>query len=155
VFIEGAPNKEPNIPGPGNYNPNKPLGHDSLKFSLRGKGLSRTHSTSNSSPGPGEYPVDTLNPSGHYPLSQTRNPTNILFSASKGKRFNYQGNNNFFTSSVPKTPGPGQYDSKPIINGNGNYFDSKIKSSPSKSILGKLNQKDSDAVKGTFMIHFL
>jgi len=94
VFIEGMPNSEGGIPGPGNYNPTKPLGHDSLKFSLVGKGIRKDGgSASQRSPGPGEYPVDVFNPTGHYPLSHTRNATNIMFSASKGKRFKYEGIN--------------------------------------------------------------
>jgi hypothetical protein len=34
-------------------------------------------------------------------------------------------------------PGPGQYESKSIINGSGVFFNSQIKSSPAKSIIGK------------------
>ncbi len=91
VFVEGSPNRDGNVPGPGNYNPNKPLGNDALKFSIKGKGLKRSGSTSNRLPGPGEYPVDSFNPTGHYPLSQNKNAVNICFSASKDQRFIYQG----------------------------------------------------------------
>lgn len=37
-------------------------------------------------------------------------------------------------------PGPGHYDSKSVINGSGVFFNSQIKSSPAKSIIGKPDQ---------------
>lgn len=105
-------------------------------------------------PGPGEYPIDSFNPTGHYPLSQNRSAVNICFAASKSRRFVYQGKYKYydkFHNVDSKVPGPGQYESKSVINGNGTHFNSKIKGSPAKSILGRSNTRNTQAGQGIFI----
>ena len=78
------------MPGPGTYKFLRPFGHDALKFSLFGKGEKKQLSSVGKIPGPGQYPITSMNPSGKYPLSKNNNATTIVFGASKEKRFQYQ-----------------------------------------------------------------
>jgi hypothetical protein len=81
-----------NIPGPGKYNYLKPFGSDTFKFSMTGKGEDKNLSRTSKSPGPGEYPIVSINPIGKYPVSNIKNVTNICFGVGKDKRFNYSCN---------------------------------------------------------------
>jgi hypothetical protein len=61
-----------------------------LKFSLYGKGEKKHLGSVTKVPGPGQYPIISLNPQGKYPISKFQNATNIVFGSSKEKRFTYQ-----------------------------------------------------------------
>jgi hypothetical protein len=92
VYCEASTFGDKSIPGPGNYNFVKPIGHDCSKFSMLGKGLNKDISAKSKIPGPGEYPIISINQRGRYPLSQMRNATGIVWSSSKAKRFTYSSN---------------------------------------------------------------
>ena len=96
VYYESNRNFDKNVPGPGKYNYLKPFGSDTFKFSLYGKGDSKTFSQTSKSPGPGTYPIVSINPNGKYPLSNMKNATAIIFGHSKEKRFNYSCKLNLF-----------------------------------------------------------
>jgi hypothetical protein len=66
-----------------------------LKFSLFGKGEKKQLSSVTKIPGPGQYPIISLNPQGKYPISKFHNATNIVFGSSKEKRFTYHSNKTF------------------------------------------------------------
>ncbi len=78
-----------NVPGPGRYDYLKPFGTEASKFSIFGKPDSKGMSRTSKIPGPGEYPIVSINPQGKYPLSNMRNATAIVFGSNKEKRFNY------------------------------------------------------------------
>lgn len=128
VFYETNKMVDKNVPGPGKYNFLKPFGSDSFKYSIYGKGEAKNFSKTSKSPGPGDYPQISINPSGKYPVSKMKNATAIIFGVNKEKRFNYTFN---------KNPGPDKYDQKPLINGTGFNYVSKFKSSTAKSLYGK------------------
>jgi hypothetical protein len=89
VYYESNKMFDKNVPGPGKYKYLKPFGSDANKFSIYGKGESKNLAKTSRSPGPGEYPIISINPNGKYPLSNMKNATNIAFGLSKEKRFNY------------------------------------------------------------------
>ena len=78
-----------NIPGPGNYNHQKALGSDALKFSLFGRsGGTKIFDKILDNPGPGEYEQVNIKESGKYPISSFRNTTNnIQWANDKENRF--------------------------------------------------------------------
>lgn len=78
-----------NIPGPGNYNHQKPLGSDALKFSLFGRrGGTKIFDKILDYPGPGEYEQLNIKGRGKYPVSNFRNTTNsIQWANDKEHRF--------------------------------------------------------------------
>jgi hypothetical protein len=82
------------VPGPGKYNYLKSFGADAHRFSISCK-LDNKNKKKATCPGPGEYPIVSINPNGKYPLSGMRNATSIVFGANKGERFNYQRNDKF------------------------------------------------------------
>lgn len=92
VFCEASTFGDKAVPGPGNYNFVKSIGHDCPKFSMKGKGLNKELSSKSKIPGPGEYPIISMNLRGRYPLSKMRNATGIVWSSSKAKRFVYDSN---------------------------------------------------------------
>ena len=61
-----------------------------MKFSLFGKGEKKNLGAVHKVPGPGQYPIVSMNPEGKYPISKFMNATNIVFGLSKEKRFMYQ-----------------------------------------------------------------
>jgi hypothetical protein len=128
VYYETNKTIDKNVPGPGKYDCLKPFGSDACKFSMRGKGDSKQLSSPSKLPGPGEYPILSMNPTGKYPYSNVKNATNIIWGSSKSPRFNYQINN---------YPGPEKYEQKSLINGKGICFNSKFQSSPGKTLVGK------------------
>jgi hypothetical protein len=78
------------VPGPGKYDYLKTFGHDSYKFSIKGKPNEKGLVSKSKTPGPGEYPITIqINKDGKYPTSQFKNATKIIFGANKGERFNY------------------------------------------------------------------
>lgn len=95
VYCEASTFGDKAIPGPGNYNVLKSFGSDTFKYSLYGKG--KNLSNKNKVPGPGEYPIVSINPRGRYPLSKMKNATGIVWSSSKAKRFNYSSKKFFLT----------------------------------------------------------
>jgi len=131
VYYETNKTIDKNVPGPGKYDYLKPFGNDANKFSIRGKGDHKGLSASSKVPGPGEYPILSMNPTGKYPYSNVKNATNIVWGSSKSPRFNYNLNN---------FPGPEKYEQKPLINGKGILFVSKFQSSPGKSMTGKFHE---------------
>jgi len=153
VYCESSTFGDKKIPGPGNYNYVRSIGHDCPKFTIVGR--HKEPSNKHKVPGPGEYPFVSMNIRGRYPLSKMRNATSIVWSCSKAKRFVYDSNyiiNTYYnTNYVNKTnsmfklntyiiiienpnPGPGQYESKPLLNGTGSIFDSKYKSCGAKTL---------------------
>ncbi len=124
-----------NVPGPGRYDYLKPFGTEASKFSIFGKPDSKGMSRTSKIPGPGEYPIVSINPKGKYPLSNMRNATAIVFGSSKERRFNYSCKLLF--KIVNKNPGPEKYDLKGLITGTGFNYVSKYKSSTAKSISGR------------------
>jgi hypothetical protein len=126
-----------NIPGPGKYNYLKPFGSDTFKFTMSGRLEAKNISRTSKSPGPGEYPIVSINPTGKFPLSNMNNVKNICFGVGKEKRFNYSCNYLTFYFLVNKNPGPDKYSLKPLITGSGFNYVSKYKSSTAKSLYGK------------------
>ena len=118
-----------NVPGPGKFDITKPFGFEASKFSMVGKGLDPSRRKNKNEPGPGDYKLISINKEGKYPLSNFRNTSNISFSLSKEKRFNYDSKN--------KVPAPNRYDIKSLIDGKGFIFSSKFKSANASSIVGK------------------
>lgn len=117
------------IPGPGIYNVLKPFGHESSKFSLSFRYDDKGIKSKSKDPGPGAYNVGGMNESGEYPNSNMKNAPSICFGNNKDKRFKYD------TSS--KSPGPGNYEVKWLIDGKGFNYVSKFRSSGSPSIVGR------------------
>ncbi len=89
VYYETNKFVDKSVPGPGKYNYLRPFGTEALKFSIYGKGDSKTFGKASKVPGPGEYPIVSINPKGRYPLSGMKNATAIVFGLNKEKRFNY------------------------------------------------------------------
>lgn len=129
VYLETAKMYDKDVPGPGKYDTLKPFGSGSAKFSIKGKTSDKEIISKGSMPGPGQYPVTIqIKPTGKVPISNIRNIVNINFGADKSKRFVYDNN---------RYPGPQHYELKPLINGKGQVFISKYKSSPGRSIYAK------------------
>ena len=78
-----------NIPGPGRYESEKPLGADAIKISISGRtGGTKIFDKLLDNPGPGEYEALEIKGSGKYPISSFRNTTNsIQWSNYKESRF--------------------------------------------------------------------
>jgi len=89
VYYETNKMLDKNVPGPGKYQYTKPLGTDAVKFSMLGRGEDKKVARKSVTPGPGEYPIISINPNGKYPTSAMRNATTIVFGMSKEKRFDY------------------------------------------------------------------
>ena len=68
----------------------KRLGEGGPKFSIYGKIAEKNNDIKLKIPGPGEYKSLSTNPLGKYPISGIKNATNIIFGASKEKRFKYK-----------------------------------------------------------------
>lgn len=78
------------VPGPGKYQYLKNFGSDASKFSITGKPDKTTIQKSNL-PGPGHYPIISINPDGKYPVSNFRNTASISFNT-RSERFRYACN---------------------------------------------------------------
>lgn len=89
VYYETNKMFDKNVPGPGKYNYLKAFGTGAPKFSMYGKEGSKSVSHQTKYPGPGEYPIISINPNGKYPNSNYKNATNIIWGSNKDKRFNY------------------------------------------------------------------
>lgn len=114
-------------PGPGNYEPYKPLGYDAKKFSLFGRTWNKNWKKKiqgHDIPGPGQYPHLQINTTGKYPTSLFENSPQSSFS--KSNRFNY---------NYSKYPPPTAYDPYPFFhNFHGNFFNSTYRSQVPKSL---------------------
>jgi len=134
VYYESNKYFDKDVPGPGKYDFLKKFGHDAKKFSIYGKVEPKNELKTSREPGPGEYPLISINPSGKYPLSHMKNTNNLNWSSVKDQRFIY---------TFDKNPGPDKYDLKSLINGKGFNYVSKYKSSTAKSLYGKPKDVDS------------
>ena len=136
VYIEGQIPNDKNVPGPGKYYILKPFGYDGVKFTIKGRTENNNNNNKSKyksqSPGPGEYPIVVkINNTGKYPVSNINNVSSIKFGSNQRQRFIYK---------MSKFPGPGNYDSKPLM---GKIFNSKFRSYSGASILGKIKDIDS------------
>lgn len=95
VYYDTNKMLDKNVPGPGKYNYLKSFGSEASKYSMLGKGEGKGLSETARVPGPGQYPIISINPTGKYPVSNMRNATAIVWGQSKEKRFNYLCNINF------------------------------------------------------------
>jgi hypothetical protein len=120
-----------NVPGPGKYNYHKTIGSEAPKYSLYSRRGDDIYGTSEKSkmPGPGKYDI-TTGPEQRYVTSRMKNIVNIKWGSSKMIRF---------APLKMGYPGPGSYDENKAseINGKGNVFWSKFRSSTSRSLTGK------------------
>jgi len=112
---------------------------------LDSKNLSKA---ANKVPGPGEYA--TMSKLGGKQLySKYKSTTNVIWSVDKSPRFNYTDKN--------KIPGPEKYEVKPLINGKGQIFISKFKSSPGKTMGSKYyenpSKKATNVGPGSYRMH--
>lgn len=129
VYCEANKPLDKNVPGPAKFNITKPFGSEASKFSMTGKGFDYfKKSKASNEPGPGDYKYTNINKEGRYALSQYKNTSSISFNT-LDKRFNYTFKDRF--------PAPNAYKLRSLIDGKGFVFDSKIKSSPANSIIGK------------------
>lgn len=79
VYDKGGKILDRDIPGPGRYESEKPLGDDALKFSIFGrKGGTKIFNELLDNPGPGEYETLEIKGDGKYPISSFRNTTNNI-----------------------------------------------------------------------------
>jgi len=115
-FFRGHEHADPLVPGPGAYNPSRPLGLDSKKFSFSPRCRAPV---TQPTPGPGAYdPRDQLNSTGHYFLS--RNSGACIFAPVSSRRFQPGGQR--------QRLGPGVYEPKLGMNRTGHYFFSQYRS---------------------------
>ncbi len=86
-------------PGPGKYDISRKLGSDAPKFSIYPKIEFKDPNINKSklSPGPGEYKLISINPTGKFSASKFSNVPNIIFGMNKDKRFKYKGNKNLIS----------------------------------------------------------
>lgn len=119
-YIPGERRTDPDVPGPGSYNPLKPLGYDSKKFSMSPKDKSRHLEAT---PGPGAYePRTELSSTGKYFFSRYQNSRACVFSPKSSVRFKPGKNRE-------DRLGPGVYRPKLEMNTTGTYFFSQFRSS--------------------------
>ena len=119
-------NIDKNDPGPGAYNIGKPLGYNSLKFSIFGRDWSNKDENKHKRnyPAPNHYNQKlVINGNGRYPTSTFSNTHGLTFSSAER-----------FKSKFNKNPGPGSYESKIVFNGTGFYFDTKYQSNVAKTM---------------------
>jgi len=126
VYNEAEFYHDKSFPGPGQYKHTKPFGSTAIKYSLYGRLGEKGLGTKLKSPGPGAYEPVELKPDGKYTMSRFRNTTGIIWGSSKEKRFRYK--------EKVFAPGPGQYEIKALINGEGKVFNSKQKSNMGKTM---------------------
>jgi len=88
--MEGNPNKDKSIPGPGKYSPVKATGSEALKYSMSSKLLLNRSASQKNMPGPGEYKTLGINNEGKYPCSNIKNIRAILWGQLKTERFQYK-----------------------------------------------------------------
>lgn len=89
VYYETNKMLDKNVPGPGKYNYLKNFGSEAFKYSMSGFKDGTVLNKPSNTPGPGQYPIISINPGGKYPLSKMKNATGIVFGASKEQRFIY------------------------------------------------------------------
>lgn len=128
VYYETNKSIDLNVPGPCKYDYLKPFAQDSLKFSISFRHENKDFGSKSKFPGPGEYKIVGINEKGVFPSSNFKNTASIKLSSGNDKRFDYSSTN---------SPGPSKYEIKPLIDGKGFHFDSKFKSSPSSTIVGR------------------
>jgi len=126
VYNEAEFYHDKSFPGPGQYKYTKPFGSQALKYSLYGRQPDKGLGTKSKIPGPGTYQLTELKPDGKYTISRFRNTTGIIWGSSKEKRFSYKEKIN--------APGPGKYEIRPLITGEGKIFNSKHKSNMGKTM---------------------
>jgi len=159
VFIEGATPNDPLVPGAGKYFLPKPFGYDGIKFSIRGrieehKNDKKDKDDNNDKkkqvgfPGPGEYPITIqINEKGKYAVSNIPNVPGFRIcepTKKEQKKENEEnekdGNEKNKKNNFSEIPGPGNYDSKPLI---GKIFDSRFRSYNGVTISGRYKDVDS------------
>ena len=119
-------NVDKNDPGPGSYIVEKPLGYNSLKFSIFGRDWANKDENRHKRnfPGPNHYNQKlVINGNGRYPTSNFSNTCGLTFSGAER-----------FKSKFNKNPGPGTYESKIVFNGTGFYYDTKYQSNVAKTM---------------------
>lgn len=115
-FFHGFEQPNPHVPGPGAYNPGRPIGLDSKKFSFSPR---CRNPSAHTTPGPGTYdPRTQLNSTGHYFLS--RNSGACIFAPVSSRRFH--------SERLKQRLGPGVYEPKLSMNTTGQYFFSQFRS---------------------------
>ena len=149
VYCETNKMLDKNVPGPGIYNYLKPFGQNSVKYSMSFRQEDKGIKSKSKEPGPGEYKIIGMNPSGKYPSSNFQNTANINFGNYTEKRFNY--------TIKDKNPGPGEYNIKWLIDGKGFNYISKFRSTGSPSLIGRKPDMSTKftCYKSKFLIIFL
>ena len=138
VYLESTKPFDKNVPGPGKYNILKPFGSDAPKVSFKGKYDKKNNLKNEEEGDKNDSKAKTfstitiqIRPSGKYAVSQIPNVNSLKLDKDKSKRTKFVAN---------KNPGPGTYDSKPLI---GRVFPSQYRSYEPISIAQKHNVKDS------------
>lgn len=132
AYCEGTKMFDKDIPGPGMYNYLKPFGFDAVKYSIKGKHISKSIDAKSDQPGPGSYAnTFSINPTGRFVNSKIENIHDVNFGADKSKRFVYTYN---------KNPGPADYSLKPLM---GVIFNSRYRSNPGRSIYARYKDVNS------------
>lgn len=136
VYLDSVKMYDKDIPGPAKYFVPKTFGSDAPHYSMPGRNenpVTRKNKDDYRSPGPDIYKVVVqISQNGKYPVSGISNVNSMKFGNDKTKRRTY---------AINKTPGPGEYDSKPMIGQK--IFDSRYHSYGGMSILQKYKVKDS------------
>ena len=110
---------------------------------MYGRGESRNLGSKSKIPGPGAYPQIGINPEGKYTFSKYKNSMGIIWGSSKEKRFRYKDFKKYLSYKDSYIPGPGKYEIKQLITGQGNIFNSKFKSSMAKTMSGRFMEPTS------------
>jgi len=123
-YVEGHFKADPAIPGPGTYNPMKPLGAEKAKYSMRPRTTANSMFAGNRNPGPGTYaPKTDTNSKGEYFISRYRNSGACTFSPKSWVRFTGP------SRTLLHSPGPDAYRPRVEMSGKGDYFVSSFRSS--------------------------
>lgn len=124
--------RDPNVPGPGQYELSKELGSDAPKYIFYRRDKHIVSNEKFPSLGPGQYKQLTINQEGRYILSHIKNVNSLSFGN--------KDDNRFCIKKKVERPnlGPGQYETYNTFNKTGFSFLSNIKSSPGRTFGRKL-----------------